>query len=180
MSDQTRITATEYDPDDDIRDLLTEVLQDATVSYGEEQDPSLSAGIEGFQRDYEVSFDEFELSGFETVTSLGAFVSFEGHLGLAASVVLTHALQYGVPTQTYTDEAPPATLTADPYQDLTSEWYRQQAVRMGFPESRLEKRIGEFDHDPIGLGELERYARVWLSLGDQSANGGTEDGRRDR
>jgi hypothetical protein len=80
-------------------------------------------------------------------------------------VVLTHALHFGVPTQTYTDEAPPASLFDEPYQDLTAEWYRQEAVEMGFPESRLEKRIGDLDHDPIALGELERYARVWLSSG---------------
>jgi hypothetical protein len=166
MSEQPQITATEYDPDDELRDLLDEVGQNASVSYGKEQDLDLSAGIEGFQRGYHVLFGEFELSGFETYSSLGAFISLEGHLGLAASVVLTHALYFGVPTQSYTDEAPPATLSADPYQDLTAEWYRQQAVRIGFPESRLEKRIGDFDHDPIGLGELERYARVWLSAGN--------------
>jgi hypothetical protein len=166
MSEQAQITATEYDLDDELRGLLDEVGQNASVSYGKEHDLDLSAGIEGFQRGYHVLFGEFELSGFGTYSSLGAFISLEGHLGLAASVVLTHALYFGVPTQSYTDEAPPATLSADPYQDLTAEWYRQQAVRMGFPESRLEKRIGDFDHDPIGLGELERYARVWLSAGN--------------
>jgi hypothetical protein len=166
MSERAQITATGYDPDDELRGLLNEVLQDATVSYGDEQDLDLSAGIEGFQREYEVTFGEFGLSGFETYTSLGVFVSLEGHLGLAASVILSQAMMTGVPTQTYTDEAPPASLFDDPYQDLTAEWYHPQAVEMGFPESRLEKRIGEFDHDPIGLGELERYARVWLSAGN--------------
>jgi hypothetical protein len=164
--DEAQVTATEYDPDDELRDLLTEVGQNATVSYGEEQEIDLSADLGGMQREYEVVFDEFELSGFDTYTSLGTFISLEGHLGLAASVVLLQAMQLGVPTQSYTDKAPPAPLSADPYQDLTSEWYSQSAVRMGFPESRLEKRIGDFDHDPIGLGELERYARVWLSAGN--------------
>ncbi|EMA55738.1 hypothetical protein [Halococcus salifodinae] len=64
-------------------------------------------------------------------------------------------------------EAPPATLSDGVYQDLTAEWYRQPAVRMGIPESRLEKRIGDFEHGPIGLGELKRYARVWLSAGGE-------------
>lgn len=164
---EAQVTATEYGPDDELRDLLTEVGQNATVSYGEEQDIDLSAGIEGMQREYEVTFEEFELSGFDTYSSVGTFISLEGHLGLAASVVLLQAMQLGVPTQSYTDEAPPASLFDDPYQDLTAEWYPQQAVRMGFPESRLEKRIGHLSHDPIGLGELERYARVWLSAGNQ-------------
>lgn len=29
-----------------------------------------------------------------------------------------------------------------------------------------QTRVTASDHDPIGLGELERYARVWLSAGD--------------
>jgi hypothetical protein len=164
--DEAQVTATKYDPDDDLRELLEEVLHDATVSYGDEQDLDLSADIEGFQRDYEVVFGEFEVSGFETYTPLGVFLSLEGHLGLAASVIISQAMHTGVPTQTYTDEAPPASLFEDPYQDLTAEWYHPQAVEMGFPASRLEKRIGGLDHDPIGLGELERYARVWLSAGE--------------
>lgn len=161
---QGQVTTTGYDPDDELRDLLSEVLHDARVSHGDEQNLDLSGDFEGFQRDYEVEFGEFELSGFETYSSFGAFVSLEGHLGLAAAVMLSHALQFGVPTQSYTDEAPPRNLLDDPYQDLTSEWYRQPAVRAGIPEARLEKRIGGYDHDPIGLGELEHYARVWLSL----------------
>ena len=32
------ITTTEYEPDDELRDLLDEVLENATVSYGDEQD----------------------------------------------------------------------------------------------------------------------------------------------
>jgi hypothetical protein len=167
MSDsEAQVTATEYVPDDDLRELLDEVLQEATVSYGDEQDLELSAGIEGMQRDYEVTFGEFEASGFETYTSLGVSVSLEGHLGLAASVILSQATFTGAPTQTYTDEAPPATLSDDPYQDLTAEWYHPKAVEIGFPESRLEQRTGGLDHDPIGLDELERYARVWLSAGE--------------
>ena len=166
MSEPAQVTATKYDPDDDLRELLEEVLHDATVSYGDEQDLDLSADIEGFQRDYDVTFGEFEASGFETYTPLGVFVSLEGHLGLAASVIISQAMYTGVPTQTYTDEAPPATLSDDPCQDLTAEWYHPKAVEMDFPEFRLEQRIGDLDHDPIGLGELERYARVWLSAGD--------------
>jgi len=80
-------------------------------------------------------------------------------------MTLAQPLVLGVPTQTYTDEAPPNSLSDEPYQDLTSEWYRPAAVEMGFPESRLKKRIGDLEHDPIDLDELERYARVWLSAG---------------
>lgn len=166
MSERAQVTATEYDPDDELRDLLIEVGQNATVSYGEEQEIDLSGDLGGMQREYEVEFDEFELSGLDSYTSLGTFISLEGHLGLAASVVLLQTLHLGVPTQTYTDEAPPASVFDEPYQDLTAEWYHSKAVEMGFPESRLEKRLGGLDHDPIGLGELERYARVWLSAGN--------------
>lgn len=113
-----------------------------------------------------MSDSEAQITATEYDTSLGVFVSLEGHLGLAASVILSQAMYTGAPTQTYTDEAPPATLSDDPYQDLTAEWYHPKAVGMGFPESRLEQRIGGLDHDPIGLGELERYARVWLSAGE--------------
>lgn len=168
MSDdyQMPITETVYEPDDELEQLMDEVLHEAVVSYGNKETISLSAGVEGFQRDYDVSFDEFELSGFETYTSLGVMVSLEGHLGLAASMTLSQSLALGVPTQTYTDEAPPASLFDEPYQDLTAEWYRPKAIEMGFPESRLEKRIGDLEHDPIEFSELERYARVWLSAGD--------------
>lgn len=168
MSDnnQPEITETVYEPDDEIEQPFDEVLNEATVSYGDKQDFTLSAGIEGFQRDYDVTFDEFELSGFETYTPLGVMMSLEGHLGLAAVMTLAQSLALGVPTQTYTDEAPPASLFDEPYQDLTAEWYRPQAIEMGFPESRLEKRIGDLEHEPIEFSELERYARVWLSAGD--------------
>lgn len=164
-NNRTEVTETVYEPDNELDQLLSEVLHEASVSYGEQQDLDLSADIKGFQRDYDVTFGEFDLSGFETYTSLGGFVSLEGHLGLAAAMELTQSLVFGVPTQSYTDEAPPASVFDDPYQDLTAEWYRQEAVEMGFPESRLEKRIGDLEHDPIDLEKLERYARVWLSSG---------------
>jgi len=70
-NNQAEVTETVYEPDDDLEQLLDEVLHEATVSYGEEQDLDLSVEIKGFQRDYDVTFGEFELSGFETYTSLG-------------------------------------------------------------------------------------------------------------
>lgn len=115
------------------------------------------------QRHYRVVYDDFELNGTETISTLGVMLSVEGHLGCAASVVLAHAIAHGVPTQTYTDEVPPATVGDDPYQDLTAEWFRQPTVRAGLPDQRLEQRIGGFDHDPLGLEELERYAQIWLA-----------------
>lgn len=157
------ITQTDYEPDDELRELLREVLNESTINYSEEQKLDFGEELEGTQRHYRVVYDGFELDGTETISPLGVFVSFEGHLGCAASTVLANATAYGIPTQTYTDEAPPSTIADDPYQDLTAEWYRQWAVREGMPEVRLEQRIGSFDHESIGLGTLERYARVWLS-----------------
>lgn len=76
MSDnQPEVTETIYEFDAELEQLLDEVLREASVSYGEEQDLSLSAGIEEFQRDCDVTFAEFELSGYETCTSLGGALS---------------------------------------------------------------------------------------------------------
>lgn len=42
MTDEAQVTATEYTFSDELRDLLAEVGQNATVSYGEEQEIDLS------------------------------------------------------------------------------------------------------------------------------------------
>jgi hypothetical protein len=165
---EPRITGTAYEPDAKLRELLAEVLTEATIDYGEKQESELPGGHTNVQRDYAVDFGEFELSGFETVSPIGMFVSLEGHLGLAASVVLGQALRAGSPSRTYTDELPPPDGTAgELYQDLTAEWYHPRAVEAGADEVRMQNRAEGFEHEPIELAELERYVRVWLSLGEE-------------
>lgn len=154
---------TPYEPNDELRELLSEVRTGATIDYGTEQTFKV-AGHPATQRQYEVAFDEFELEATETESAVGMMVSFEGHLGLAAATLLANALVYGEPTQTYVDDAPPQDGSfGDRYQDLTGEWYVEAAVDAGLPEARLDQRSEQFDADLLDVDELERYARIWLS-----------------
>lgn len=161
----SQVTATEYEPDTDLTELIESFERRAIVSYEGESDLDISIEGEAVQRDYSVTFEDFELSGTETMSPLGVLLSFQGNFGLSAAVILSHARIYGVPTQIYTDEVPPP----DPisniglYQDVTAEWYHQEAVRQGVPEARMKHRSAEFQAEMLGLGTIEQWARVWLS-----------------
>ena len=164
MSQHEQITDAEYVPDDELDRLLDKFGSETKITYGEESEIGFSVDLQGTQREYSAFFDDFEIEGFETYTDLGYLLSLEGNLGFAAGIGLQHARTLGVPTLTYTDEAPAAGVIGDAYQDLSVEWYTPDAVEAGLAELRLEKRVGPFDHDRVGLETLERYARVWLSL----------------
>lgn len=162
MAEQ-QLTATEYDPDDELKRLLTEFIAETTLSVENDQTLTIK-GSEAQQKDFIVNYRDFELSGTETY-GICVMASYEGHLGLASCLVLSHALNLGVPTHAHLDESTaPEPLFQDPYQDLTAEWYPPAAVKMGLPEERLKQRTG-FEHELIGLDKIEEYARVWLSAG---------------
>lgn len=138
-------------------------MSEVTVEYGGENVVDLPGGTEAFQEETTMMFGEFEVSGFETTSGYGYFVSLEGHLGLASAIVLTHALRLGEPTQCYIDQGPPPALVDEPLQDLTAEWYPESIAEMGLPEKRLEKRAINYDAEMISLSKLEHYTRLWLS-----------------
>ena len=175
MDDPPQTTEAAYRPDSELRDLLTEVLETACVEYGDQRPFSIPVGdteAEGLSIDYELTFEDpevgtFTLDGTETYSPIGVIMSLSGHLGLAASVALAQAFTHGDPTQAYLDEAPPPEWppSADPYQDLTVEWYPPAAADAGLPEARLEKRVSGFEHEEIAISKLEHYARMWLSAG---------------
>lgn len=158
-------TSTPYDPDEELRELLDEPLTESTVQYGDAREYETREGIEAMQRKYRVKLGEFELDGTETFSPAGVIVSLEGHLGFAASVLLSNALAYGVPTLCYVDDAPPpGSPWGDRYQDLTGEWYRPPAVDAGLPETRMQTRLDEFDDEQLDFEEVEEWARIWLSI----------------
>ena len=169
------ITDQPYEPDSDLRELLTEVLDTATIDYTDQREFSLPIGeqdIDGMSMDYDLMFEDdtvgtFELQGTETYSPIGLFMSLSGHLGLAAAVALSQALSMGEITQVYLDEAAPPdwSLTDDPYQDLTVEWYRPWAVEAGIDDARLANRGEGFEHELIPVSQIEHYATVWLSAG---------------
>jgi hypothetical protein len=175
IDDAPETTETAYGPDGALRELLEEVLETAHIEYGDQRPFSLPIGdseVEGLSIDYELMFEDpevgmFTLDGTETYSPIGVFMSLSGHLGLAASVALAQALAHGEPTQAYLDEAPPPEWppNADPYQDLTAEWYRPWAVEAGVDDARLANRGAGFEHELIPVSQLEHYATVWLSAG---------------
>jgi len=162
-----QITDMAYDADTDLRELLEEIAT-VKVKYQTEQEIDLSGELTAHQRRYTMVFDDvddaFTLSGTETTSSLGTFISLEGNLGFAAGIVLHHALILGEPTQCYTDEMVPQDPVAGRHQDLTAEWYRPAAVKQGLPQARLDQRAVNLQATGISLREIERYAKHWLSL----------------
>lgn len=164
-TNSTQISPTAYDPDETLRNQLKEVFEKAQISYGATTERRIG-GYTFRHRDYTVILGEFELSGYETLSPLGVFSSLEGHVGLAASVVLVHATVWGEITQVYLDDAPPPDQYGERYQDLTAEWYREVAIEAGVPERRMETRISQFKADMIDIDQLEEYAQFWLSKGE--------------
>jgi hypothetical protein len=158
----SQVTGTAYQPDSELEDLLT-ALDSAHISTDSEQEIDLPGGLSARQIQVSGSFDGFEIEGAETFSPLGTFMSFEGYLGLTASLVLYFARTLGEPTQIYLDSAPPATVRRDQYEDITAEWYTPQAVEAGLPETRLEARSVRFDEQKINLGKVEEWAQMWLS-----------------
>lgn len=152
-----------YEPADHLRELLAEVESDARVHYEAEQSFQISGGHEATQLSYTVTFDEFELTGTETVTPVGVLVSLDGHLGCATSMILTNSLAYGEPTHAYIDEGNSA---GTQYRDLTAEWYVKSAVESGAAKARLKNKVVDFDANPISLKKMEEWAQVWLEAGD--------------
>jgi hypothetical protein len=163
----SQITSTPYDPDADLQDLLTNELAEVRVTYDADREIDLPGGLTAQQREYEMTLEDennkFTLSGTETTSGLGMFLSLEGNLGFASGIILNHALMLGEPTQAYTDESL-SNPSVEQYQDLTAEWYRPTAVDKGFPETRLQNRPVDFESTEVSLAELEKYARIWLSL----------------
>ena len=164
----SQVTKDPYTPGEELESLINNELEDVRVSYTSDTEIDLPAGLTAQQRDYEMTLrddgDEFVLSGTETASGIGMFLSLEGHLGFAAGIILSHALILGQPTQIYTDEGLSGDPVFDEYQDLTAEWYQPAAVDNGLPEARLSQRTADLEATKISLNEIERYARHWLSL----------------
>ncbi len=161
-----QITNEPYDPNDEFQELINDVRCNARLHYEEERTFQLPGGFKATQLKYTVTFEEFELTGTETITSLGVMVSLSGHLGCATSVVLANALTYGEPTQTYIDEGNASATLPTQYHDLTAEWYFEPAVEAGVPETRLSNRAIDCKTNLVPLDRLEEWGRVWLKAGD--------------
>lgn len=159
------ISGAGYEPDSELRSLLDDVAPEVTIEYDAEHEISLGdTGVDAVQRDYTVAAEGFELDGTETQSPLGIMVSLDGHLGLAATTQLVNALQYGQITLLYMDESPPRDAWGDRYEDTTAEWYYPRAVELGLPEKRMATRPDRFETDALDVGDLEQWARAWLSL----------------
>lgn len=166
MPTHNQITKKRYNPDNELQELLKEVKTDARLHYEEERSTSLFGDYEVKRLSYTVNFDGFELEGTETISPIGIFTSFSGHLGCAASVILSNSLTYGEPTQIYIDEATASPSGPTEYRDLTAEWYFEHAVEAGVPEARLENRVVDLRPEHIPLSQLENWVKVWLKTGN--------------
>lgn len=165
MSEETRITATEYDLEGELKPLLAGFIRETELSDIETEHHTVE-GEAAEQKHFTVTYREFQLVGTETYSTLGVMASYNGHLGLAAALVLAHARQLGVPTLCYHDQLDGDDVLEAAGKDLTAEWYHPEAVRAGLPEMRMEHRAVAYEHTDVGLGTIEDYATVWLRAGE--------------
>jgi len=160
-------TDADYEPADDLRELLIEAGGEIRIDYGDSSEIN-PGGLTMLQRDYSVHYEGFELAGTETQSGFGLMLSLEGYLGLAATTILVSSIQYGKPTLVYIDDAPPASAYGERYEDISAEWYTTEAVDQGVPEARMEARPDGFEADRIELERVEAWAEAWLSRGRNS------------
>lgn len=70
MPPTNRVTDESYEPNKNLRELLTEVKSDARLHYEEESTIHLAEGSEATRLEYTVAFDGFESRGTEEVSNV--------------------------------------------------------------------------------------------------------------
>lgn len=150
-----------YEPDDDLRELLENVLYNGIIDYTQKEKISLTSDISALQLHHTVTYKNETITGCKTVSSLGVFSSLQGDSEMASAVILALSLQFGEPTLMYEDSIDHPGNRPN-YNDVTAEWYGETFVEKGIPELRLENRPGNYEPNKISLEILEQRAKHWL------------------
>ncbi|WP_330630718.1 hypothetical protein [Halocatena halophila] len=127
---ESQITSTEYAPDQELAELLSEFAAETTLTTHSDEKMQ---GAE--QKKFTVHHRDLDIGGTETYSAYAVMGSYEGHLGFAACLILTHAINLGEPTHCYVDSS--ETLdkiremmgTDDVYRDMTAEWFTRMQFR---------------------------------------------------
>lgn len=157
----------EYIPQNErLSSILEKSLDDTQIHYTRQREGYM--GIFQYRRmEYEAEFRDVSCEAFETLHDLGRLLSVKGNTELAATIILSNMLIYGVPSLLYTDTGVKTQDGVQEYQDITIEWLHPIIEdNQNWKTVRKMLHNTQYTSNELTINELEEMASNFLLNGE--------------